>query len=231
MPDSEMGECYRKVVESMPYKYLYDTPLEAKTPAAATSSASQPVAAPAATSSASKPSKAASSASQPAAASSEISSASKTDVVSGPPSDVTASHPAAAPAAAAAAPPETSKSDADVPSTPTVVQESAETNMKPPAVILTAGESSSVETDAEPPQWEQEFENFPQHLKYFSKLRNAQKNANKTNKRVQLCWRSYRFSLPPKPGNGEMDKSEMLNRLVTALKNIRSVTVEEKNVR
>ena len=78
--------------------------------------------------------------------------------------------------------------------------------------------------------WEIDFQEFPEHLKFLTKLRNAQVNANKTGKRAQICWRGHRTSLSPKPGNGTFTKRNFLQRLIAALKSIKSVKKEETEV-
>lgn len=79
--------------------------------------------------------------------------------------------------------------------------------------------------------WEIDFEQFPDHLKFLNKLRNAQRNANESGKRAQLCWRGHRTSIGPKSGDGIMTRKEFLQRLICALRNIKSVKKEEKKVK
>ena len=79
-----------------------------------------------------------------------------------------------------------------------------------------------------PDSWEKHYLEFPDHLKYFQKIRVAQQKSNETGKRVQVCWRGYRTSLPP--NDGKIKKYELLQRLITALKNIRILKPNEKNV-
>ena len=76
--------------------------------------------------------------------------------------------------------------------------------------------------------WEEEFKKFPDHIKFLNKLKNAQANANESQKRVQICWRGHRTSIFPKAA--KMTKKDFIHRLITALKNIRVVSSEEKNV-
>lgn len=71
---------------------------------------------------------------------------------------------------------------------------------------------------------------FPEHLKYFSKLRAAQQKANESGKRAQICWRGHRTSVCPKPGNAKLAKKDMLCRLVNALKSVRKMEQKEKEV-
>lgn len=82
--------------------------------------------------------------------------------------------------------------------------------------------------DPVPESWEKNYMEFPDHLKYFQKIRLAQKKANDTGKRVQLCWRGYRTSLGPRPR--KLKKYDLLQRLIQALKNIRHHKPNEKNV-
>lgn len=88
-------------------------------------------------------------------------------------------------------------------------------------------EPPTIEGETEP--WEEEFKKYPTHLQFFRKLRNAQETANTTGKRSQICWRGHRTSVGPKEGG--LSKKEYMLRLTTALKNIRSVTSEEKEVK
>lgn len=76
--------------------------------------------------------------------------------------------------------------------------------------------------------WENKFQTFPEHLKFIEKVRSAQITANKSGKRSQICWRGFRTSILP--SDKTEDKKEMLQRLVTALKSIRSTSTEEKEV-
>ena len=82
--------------------------------------------------------------------------------------------------------------------------------------------------DPVPESWEKNYMEFPDHLKYFQKIRMAQKKANETSKRIQVCWRGYRTSIPPK--SGKLRKYELLQRLIQAVKNIRNHKPNEKNV-
>lgn len=90
--------------------------------------------------------------------------------------------------------------------------------------------SSSLPADGEGEgeDWEMEFKEFPQHLKYFKKLRLAQAKANDTGKRVQICWRGNRSSVIPRMG--DMKKYEYIQRLIQALKNVRFYKPNEKKV-
>lgn len=77
-------------------------------------------------------------------------------------------------------------------------------------------------------EWEKDFRDYPDHLKFFKKLRSAQHKANETGKRGQLCWRGYRTSLAPR--SGPLEKNLYISKLITALKSIRSLKAEEKSV-
>ena len=90
-------------------------------------------------------------------------------------------------------------------------------------------EKKSVANDEpQPESWEKDFAEFPEHLKYFQKIRIAQKKANDTGKRTQMTWRGYRVALVPKMG--KLKKYELLQRLIQALKNIKHHKPNEKNV-
>ena len=56
----------------------------------------------------------------------------------------------------------------------------------------------------------------------------AQHNANLKSKRVQICWRAHRTSVFPK--TGVLRKKDYIQRLITALKSIRTTTLDERNV-
>ena len=71
---------------------------------------------------------------------------------------------------------------------------------------------------------------YPDHLKFFAKLRKAQKTANGNGKRAQICWRGHRTSVTPKQGNGRLQKKDLLQKLVNALKSIRNIKDNEKKV-
>ena len=88
--------------------------------------------------------------------------------------------------------------------------------------------SASAPVVNDPSPWEKEFIQFPSHSIFFQKLRNAQGQCNLSKKRAQICWRGHRTSVGPKDGG--MSKIEMMKRLVSALKNIRSITEAEKEV-
>lgn len=82
--------------------------------------------------------------------------------------------------------------------------------------------------DDESEPWEIDFQEFPSHIKYFKKLRCAQKVANENGKRIQICWRTFRTSILP--STNRLGKADLLGRLVSALKSIRSVKDKEKQV-
>lgn len=79
--------------------------------------------------------------------------------------------------------------------------------------------------------WETDFLDYESHVKYFQKMRAAQKSANESGKRVQICWRTYRSSVLPKKHGAGLEKVELVGRLVTALNNIKNVPSEEKEVK
>lgn len=104
-----------------------------------------------------------------------------------------------------------------------------------PSILSRKGEKekpteSNVECELEPEPWEAEFEIYKDHLKFFEKLRNAQHRSNSTGKRTQICWRTFRTSIGPKPNNGKLEKVEYVSKLITALKNIRTPVQGEKEV-
>ena len=78
--------------------------------------------------------------------------------------------------------------------------------------------------------WEIDFQNFPEHLKFLQKLRTAQQNANDTGKRAQLCWRGHRTSIGPKANEGRLSKCEFLQRLIVALRSVKSIKKQEHEV-
>lgn len=89
---------------------------------------------------------------------------------------------------------------------------------------------ASPSSEPEPEPWEEEFSSFPEHLKFFKKLRTAQSQANKSGKRAQICWRTHRTSLGPKPCNGKLEKIDYISKLISALKNVRTPAKGEKEV-
>lgn len=76
--------------------------------------------------------------------------------------------------------------------------------------------------------WDEDLSEYPDHVKFIQKLRSGQEKANATGKRSQICWRGHRTSLGPK--NGQLEKSFLLKKLIQALKTIRTVKEEEKQV-
>lgn len=79
------------------------------------------------------------------------------------------------------------------------------------------------------PTDEDEFGAFPTHLEFIQMLRQAQEQADESNKKVQYTWRGYKSSvfprLPP------FTTKVLWDRLKMALKGVFNITVEERKVK
>lgn len=69
---------------------------------------------------------------------------------------------------------------------------------------------------------------FPSHSEFVMKFRNARIAANRWNKRTYVCWRGYRTSMSPLAAPLKFDSFKV--QVLTALKQIKKITPEEKKV-